>query len=117
MASGLGTLGVLGAVLIIAGGALIGFGFLNAASAENAANNCQYQPPPTQCISQDRTALNASIQDEMFLGLGFAVVGVGGGCLLIAAVSFMSRWPPAGAPAPAGPTLPPPLPPLSPPGA
>jgi len=114
MPTPLRTLGLAGAVLITAGLAVIGSGFLNDAVAEGSEINCEYNPPSSGCSSVASNALNASLDSEYFLGAGFLVAGVGLGLVLIAAVSFMTRWPPAARPG----YLPPgPPPPSFPPGA
>jgi hypothetical protein len=113
MASPLRTLGLVGAILILAGATIAGVGFLNTAIAESTANSCQYNPPATGCGSDQRAANNASTLDLELLGVGFVVGGVGAGLLFIAAIGFMSRWPPRPPPGAAPPVYPPPA---SPPG-
>lgn len=113
MASRLQILGVIGAVLIIAGACLGGIGFLVVASASGAATNCELHPPAGGCNSAAQASLNASVQEVLYLGVGMIVGGAGGGCLLVAALGLMSRWPPippARYPVPSSP------PPLTPPG-
>jgi hypothetical protein len=114
MPTPLRSLGLVGAALIMAGVAVIGVGFLNDAVAESSEISCNYSPPSSGCTSVYDNALNASTDTTYFIGAGFIVGGVGLGLVMVAAVGFMSRWPPAPRPG----YLPPgPPPPLFPPGA
>ncbi|MGP8072251.1 MAG: hypothetical protein ACLPZM_03875 [Thermoplasmata archaeon] len=90
MASALRVLGIVGAILILAGFAIVGFGLLNEAAAESTAINCT----GSHCQSADQNATNASLQASSFLGIGFVSAGVGVACTLSSAVVLMGRWPP-----------------------
>ncbi|HLM91162.1 MAG TPA: hypothetical protein VK424_03820 [Thermoplasmata archaeon] len=89
MASGLRLLGTVGAILIFAGFALAGFGYLNEGFAESQVLNCRHD-----CQFDARNATNATFESETFLGIGFVAGGVGVGCTLAAAIVLMGRWPP-----------------------
>ena len=82
------TLGIIGAALLLVGPVLIGVGFANSANAESNAVNCT-----SNCNSAQRDALNATIYNEVFLGLGLIVGGVGAGLVFAAGIQFMTRWP------------------------
>ena len=86
------TLGIVGAALLLVGPALIGAGFANAAYAEHQEIGCT-----GNCAPQDRAAINASIDTELFFGLGVVVIGVGAGLVFACTTRFMSRWPPRAA--------------------
>ena len=104
-------MGIVGAVLLIAGAAISGVGFLNLAAATSSETSCEVNPGPGGCGSQSEAVLNASATESLFFGVGLILGGVGAGCVMMAAIGFMSRWPPA--PPPAYPTYI--TPPLSPP--
>ncbi len=108
------TLGILGAVLVAVGVSIIGAGFLNEAIATSSETSCEYSPPRSGCTSVDDNALNSTAYTVYFLGVGAICTGVGLGLVLVAALGFMSRWPPA---LPPGLSPPPVPPPSTPPGA
>ena len=110
MASLLRVVGIAGAVLILVGAAIGGIGFINASTAESASVTCGLNPPAQGCRTVEENAANASVQEELFLGIGLVAGGIGVGLVFSAAISFMSRWPPGSPP----PSLF--LPPLAPPG-
>jgi len=87
--SRLWTLGLVGAILLLVGPALVGIGYANFAAAESAEINCR-----VSCNSEAHATLNASLETEVSLGAGLAAGGVGAGCVFAAAVQYMSRWPP-----------------------
>jgi hypothetical protein len=94
VAGSLRALGIVGAVFLLIGPTLIGVGLANMAYAEGKIANCT-----SNCQSQDRDELNATIYSEAFFGFGLISIGVGGGLVFIAVTQFMSRWPPLPPPA------------------
>ncbi len=83
------TLGIIGATLLLVGPVLIGVGFANSALAENNLVNCT-----SNCNSAEHDSLNATIDTEVFLGVGLALSGVGAGLVFAAGTQFMARRPP-----------------------
>jgi hypothetical protein len=84
VASGLRAIGLAGAFLLLVSGVVIGAGLINGAIAQNASNSCT-----TNCGSQAHAAVNATIESELFWGLGAAIGGLGLGLVFIATLSMM----------------------------
>jgi hypothetical protein len=84
--------GIVGAVLLLLGPAVVGVGYANVGIAASNSVNCT-----ANCSSVEHAAANATFLLTLTLGAGIIVGGVGAGLVLAAAVRFMSRWPPAGA--------------------
>lgn len=90
MASRARIVGVIGALLLLAGPCVAGGGFLNAAYSLSAASQC------TVRCGVGHSALDAQLESELLLGVGFAVGGAGLGLVLVATVPLVGRpTPPA----------------------
>jgi hypothetical protein len=79
-------LGIVGAALLLIGPVLIGVGFANAGYAEHQEISCT-----GNCTSQERDAINATYDLELFFGLGVIMIGLGAGLAFACATRLMSR--------------------------
>jgi hypothetical protein len=103
--------GVLGAVLVIVGLALVGAGLVMSAEATQAEFNCAYGEP-SSCASTTHQAQNTTVLAEEITGIGAMVAGAGFFFVAATVVTTMSRRAEesrAGRYAP--PSVPPPAPP------
>jgi hypothetical protein len=123
--AGARALGLIGAVLLIAGLVMVGSSLVVLAGIEQSEINCIYNANPNTCISADDNGANQSVTTEVVVGVGVLIAGVGGGLAFGAMVAIMarrealygpppppgSRGPGTGMPMPPyGPTPPPPPP-------
>ena len=85
-------LGFLGAILVLAGFAVVGVGFVNAAAANAASASCT-----SACSSQLEAVFNASSLEGELGGAGLAIGGGGLGMVLVSGLSLMAPPPAEGA--------------------
>jgi hypothetical protein len=99
-----GKIGVVGAILIVVGLALVGAAFIVSANAESQEINCEANGPQNNCQSVDDNAQNASITTDYAIGAGLVVTGVGAGMVVLTLIGIMAArldsppapaWPPA----------------------
>jgi hypothetical protein len=106
MPSGLRTLGMAGAVLVMVGLAILGAGYLYFGYEENQAIQCGLNHTGSGCNSAEHDLLNASTDLSILSGAGYLITGVGAGLVAIAAVRLMGLWPPRpGVASPQGPLV------------
>ncbi|GEM_PF-4114115 len=79
-------LGLVGAVLLLVGPALAGWGFAAFGGALQAQNQCT-----SSCGPLDSQALNASIQVSLYIGAGIVVGGLGLSLVLAGAMILLER--------------------------
>jgi hypothetical protein len=83
------TIGILGAVFLLAGSSLLGASMLTTDVALGNLYHCR-----SDCLSDFYAEQNASVLSSFLSAFAFLSVGVGAGLVFGAAVVFMDRMPP-----------------------
>jgi uncharacterized membrane protein len=103
MASSSAILGVVGAMVLLAGIVLVGSGIVMTALAEQSEINCT-NSPTNNCDQTYRTAENTTITAEFIMAGGAIVSGVGIFLVAFVIITIMARREERSSPSPPPPT-------------